>query len=168
MLRAHAGGYAVVGGTLSFHITRRQYPDPPLAFRLNPDAESMWLRYQGYLDGREPLQGMAYFCLTVLEATTGGRKHAAERYRIDLQVLNKIGKLTSEHGDPMSRRKATALRPLTGSEREWLEAAVKMMIWQLGDTRDASALPVLKMSDLPRLCMRTGRYDGTRRDHYKR
>ena len=49
-------------GTVSAHVTRAQYPHPPPSFRLNPDAQSILDRYRGYLDGREPLLAMAYFC----------------------------------------------------------------------------------------------------------
>ena len=140
-------------GTVSLHVSRAYYPEPPGMFRLSPDAESLFLRYQGYLAGREPLPGMAYFCLTVLEAYGGGRTLAAKAYRIDEKVLRKIGELTSLRGDPLTARKAIAgpTQPLTGPESTWLEAAVKTLIWRLGDTRDATELPLITLSDLPSL-----------------
>jgi hypothetical protein len=142
-------------GTVSVHVTRANYPAPPPAtFRLNPDGESILARYQGYLDGREPLPSMAYFCLTVVECKVGkagGRKRAAAAYRIDLSVLNKMGELTSERGDTLNARKAAAAQPLTGAEHAWPEEAVKMLIRRLGDTRNAAALPMITMSDLPSL-----------------
>jgi hypothetical protein len=92
---------------------------------------------------------MAYFCLTILEAKTGGRESAATAYRIEKAVLNRMGELTSLRGDRLTARKATGVQPLTGQERAWLEAAVKMLIWRLGDTRTLSNLPVITMSDLP-------------------
>jgi hypothetical protein len=158
VVRGHADvllGVAAVSavGTVSVHVTRAHYPDPPGAFRLNPDAESILLRYQGYLDGREPLPSMAYFCLTVLEATGGSRASAARKYRIDRAVLGKLGELTSRRGDRLSARKATAgpALPLTGPETAWLEAALKTLIWRLGDTRRATALPLITLADLPTL-----------------
>lgn len=110
----------------------------------------------GYLDGREPLLDMAYFCLTQVEFKAGGRKRtrrqlAAARYRIDKDVLAMMGTLTSEHGDRWSARKASAAHPLTGSQGAWVEATVKHLIWRLGDTRIGSALPLITMSDLPPL-----------------
>jgi hypothetical protein len=152
--------YAFVGGvgaltatgTLSVHVTRAAYPaPPPPTFRLNPDAKSILARYQGYRDGREHLTSMAYFCITFLEAKAGSRGDAADAYRIDLPVLRKVGELTSTRGDAMNARKADAAKPLAGAEHEWLEAAVKMMIWRLGDTRTGPALPMVTMSDLPTL-----------------
>ena len=159
VIRAHlvapapAISACLIGGTVSVHESRDHYPEPPGTFRLNPDAESILLRYQGCLAGREPLLSMAYWCLTVLEANAGGRKLAATDYRIEEAVLRMMGELTSRRGDRLSARKATAgpAQPLTGPESAWLAAAVKTLIWRLGDTRKPPALPLITMSDFPRL-----------------
>jgi hypothetical protein len=158
VVRGHAHvllGVATISavGTVSVHVGRASYPAPPGAFRLNPDAESLLLRYQGYRDGREPLLSMAYFCLTVLEANAGGRLSAARKYRIDKALLDKLGELTSRRGDRAIARKATAgpAEPLTGPETAWLEAAIKALIWQLGDTRNRMALPSITLDDLSML-----------------
>ena len=137
-------------GTVSVRVTRGHYPDPPPStFRLNPDAQSLLDRYNRYLDGGEPLLNMAYFCLTVLEASAANRADAAIRYRIDKQVLSTIGRLTCEHGDRLNARKASASLPLTGLERAWVEAAVKKLIWQVGTPEPERSL--ITMSDLPAL-----------------
>ncbi len=154
-----SGVGAICGvGTVSVHVTRAHYPEPPGTFRLSPDAESIWLRYQGYLDGREPLLSMAYFCLTVFEAngdTSNGGKRAGAgaTYRIDKAVLGKMGELTSCRGDRTSARKATAglEQSLTGPEGAWLEAVLKALIRRLGDTRDKTTLPLITLADLPSL-----------------
>ena len=141
-------------GIVSVHVECANYPNPPGTFRLNADAESILLRYQAHLDGREPLPSMAYFCLTVLEAKVAGRNRklrAAAEYRIDRAVVRKMAELSTNHGDLVNARKATAVKPLTGQEGAWLEAVVKMLIWRLGDTRTLSALPLITMSDLPTL-----------------
>lgn len=169
-LHALTGEVALsAAGTVSFHLTRVHYPEPPGTFRLNPDAESILLRYQGYLDGREPLLAMGYFCLTVLFAsassssasrttrdTRPGRakvRMAAKKYRIEEAVLRKMAELTTRRGDRTSARKATAgpALPLTSPEKAWLEAALQKFIWRLGDTRPVTALPVITLADLPRL-----------------
>jgi hypothetical protein len=162
--RAVARGYAFMGGvgsviatgSVSVHVTRANYPAPPPAtFRLNADAEEILVRYERYRDGREPLQGMAHYCLTVVERTARTKKKkredAAKLYRIDLLVLNKMGELTSTRDDGRDARKASAVQTLTTAEHTWLEAAVKMLIWRLGDTRDSAALPKITMADLPTL-----------------
>lgn len=140
-------------GTVSIHATRGRYPEPPGPFRLTPDAQSILVRYQGYLDGREPLLAMAYFCLTVVEANTGGRSSAAKSYRIEEPVLRKIGELTSRRGDRTSARKASvgAALPLEGSEGAWLEAAIKALVWRLGDTNSIATLPWITLDSLPKL-----------------
>jgi hypothetical protein len=151
---AFVGGVGAITmtGSVSVHVSRAQYPaPPPPTFRLSPDAESILARYDGYRNGREPLQSMAYFYLTVLEAKAGSRKDAEKTYRIDLPVLSKMGELTSTRGDSKTARKANALQPLTGVEYAWLESAVKMLIWRVGDTRGPGALPVITMADLPNL-----------------
>lgn len=84
-------------------FSRREYHLPPDRFRVSPDVETMWHRYQGYREGREPLQGMAYFCLTALTGLAGGgkgaRKKAADLVRVDEAVLRTLGHLTSARGD---------------------------------------------------------------------
>ena len=52
------------------------YPEPPCGITLTPDIETMYNRYMSYRAGREPLAGMANFCLTVLEYSVGKKKNA--------------------------------------------------------------------------------------------
>jgi hypothetical protein len=64
----------------SLHATIDKYPEPPpVYFRLNPDAQTVLQRYQGYGDKHEPLHGMAYFNLTMLERLAGGGKNARKK-----------------------------------------------------------------------------------------
>src|SRR4029077_1846562 len=63
-------------------------------FRITPDVSTLSNRYWGYREGKEPLQAMAYFCLTVLLAGAKGRGKAAAMFRIDAAVLRKLGELT--------------------------------------------------------------------------
>ena len=67
----------------------RKYPSPPLDLAISPDVQTMHDRYMNYLQGREPLSSMAFFCLTVLENSAGGRKAAARKYQIAKRVLEK-------------------------------------------------------------------------------
>jgi hypothetical protein len=135
-------------------VGRAKYPEPPATFRITPDVESLWLRFQRHLDGREPLPGMAFFCLTVVEASAGGRLAASKKYGIEKDVLRKLGELTSERGDHLTARKARSnkpMRPITGAESAWVLSALKIIILRLGDTREIGSLSKIKMSDLPTL-----------------
>ena len=147
----HVGlGALSIAGTAVVHASLNSYPDPPGEFRLNANAESMWLRYKGYLEGREPLLSMAYFCLTLLEAVAGNRNEAARLFSVDVEVLRKIGELTSKRGDRTIARKASSTLALTGNEAAWLEIVVKALIFRVGG-RAPGTLQQIKLEDFPRL-----------------
>lgn len=140
--------------TLVRRIIKRAYPTPPQAFVASPDVETMWYRYEGYQKGREPLGAMAYFCLTLLERKSGGRDDAATQYRINRQVLGKLGALTSAAGDERTARKFTEeSRPHTPAEAAWIESAVRAIIRRVGEYAAAPGEqhPEITMADLPRL-----------------
>ena len=52
-------GRASVSATAQ--VTRTVYPAAPTNFTAVPDVTSLWNRYEGYKNGREPLAFMAYF-----------------------------------------------------------------------------------------------------------
>ncbi len=83
-------------------ISLRPYPIPPLEITLdpdNPDVLTMFDRFRGYLEEREPLASMAYFCLTILtNYLCKDQNCAARTYAISLHVLRKVGELTSRRG----------------------------------------------------------------------
>ena len=108
--------------TFSVSLTRGlpTYPSPPLDLAISPDVQTMYDRYMSYLQGREPLSGMAFFCLTVLENLAGGRKAAAQKYQIANRVLEKIGYLCSEKGGPEARKAEGVTKELTEEERHFL------------------------------------------------
>jgi hypothetical protein len=147
----------------SLHVTLRKYPEPPKMFRVSPEVETLWHRYQMYLEGKEPLPSMAYFCLTLLELIerpTGDKERrpskkrivASEKFKIDLKVLMKLGEFTSKGGDYKEARKAQPTPiPLAGKERAWIEAAVKKLIRQVGEIESDSRLAEVSMEDLPPL-----------------
>jgi len=132
-------------------VIRTKYPAAPSeSFRLNAEAWTILHRYEGYLEQREPLQAMAYFCLTVLEGKgRHKRQRAADKYNIDIAVLDTIGTLTTKHGDDLNARKASAAQPLTAAQQTWLEAAVKKLILQLATLEPEHSK--LEMSNLPNL-----------------
>jgi hypothetical protein len=129
-----------------FHkVTRPEYPTPPSAFRVTPEVEVLWDRFNGYLAQREPLPSMAYFCLTLLER--GDRKAAAAHFNIDIDVLRKLGELSSTRGDNSTARKAHGATQLRADERRWIEEAIKATIRRLGTGQGKP----LTMADLPKL-----------------
>lgn len=135
-------------------VTRRQYPEPPDRFVLSPDVETMWNRYEGYKARQEPLASMAYMCFTVLVASAGERKAAAEQYGISMNVLDTLTRLTSEVGDELTVRKMPKhgkLRRHTDAEKIWIEAVVKGLIQRAGEyASDTGAVrPQLTMADFP-------------------
>ena len=114
-------------------VSPRDFPKPPsTGLTPSPDVESMFFRYAGYREGREPLATMAYFCLDVLLATTGKRKGrlkaAAKRYRVSQRVLNRLSDLTSKKGGAGSRKAEGVYRDFTPEERQFVEAAVTTII----------------------------------------
>ena len=135
-------------------VERGSYPEPPVGFALDPDTETLWNRWRGYVEGREPLQAMAYFCLTVLEVH-GRRAGAQKRFAVSGPVLRKFATLSTETGDPQTtaRKATTNPRPITSLERAWLEAAVKALVRRAGEFAAApgAALPTITMGDLPKL-----------------
>jgi hypothetical protein len=113
----------------------------------------MWLRYEGYRRGKEPLAAMAYFCLTVVEAR-GGRKKVAKELNIEPELLRKLGELSSNVGDPREARKLSGSgRAHTDREKKWLEAMVLALIRRLGeyDFDPTAKLTTVTMADLPNL-----------------
>ena len=96
-------------------VSPSSYPAPPSTdLRSNPDIENMFCRYAGYRDRREPLTAMAYFCLTVLEASAGSRQNAAGRYCVSKPVSGSAWEPELEQG--RSRRQKGGWRP-TGPDR---------------------------------------------------
>jgi hypothetical protein len=152
-LKAEAGSYALVGAEVSLHVIRARYPDPPLGFEVTRDVEAIWKRRAGYLDGREPLLSMAYYCLSLVERMGGGRGGAAKAFSIDSAVLGKLGELTSTRGDALTARKVdrrSPNKPLSEGEERWVLAAVTRLIIRLGENA-AGVAGSLRLADLPRL-----------------
>lgn len=107
----------------------RAFPAPPdVRIRRSPDVDSMYQRYLGHLEGREPLPSMAYFCLTVMLLAHGNRRKAAKRLAISDGVLEHIQKLSGGRGGEMARKAAGRNTPYTPEDERVLKSAVKTMI----------------------------------------
>ena len=134
----------------------KQYPPPPSGVTLdpyNPNVLTMFHRYQGYLEQREKLTDMTYFCLTMLiKVLCPNPRSAAHKYMISKPVLTKVGYLTSKRGDEDSARKADAINTdFTSQEINFLESATKAMIRRVGEValHPEQSHPQITMSDLP-------------------
>ena len=160
------GGYSVAAyprssaTTLPQSVARSDYPPPPERFRANPMVETLWLRYAGYVAGREPLLSMANFCLSYAVWTYGEgkrpRKHAAQTLRVDSAILAKIGNLAANRGDVDTARKVddnSTFQPVTPAETEWMENALRVLIRRVGEhDPDWDDLPFIHMKEIhPRL-----------------
>lgn len=132
------------------------YPPPPSGIKLTPDVQTMYDRYMGYRQGREPLTGMAYFCLTILESSTkknckkNHRMVAAEMYGIEPKVLNDIGHLSSNKGGQQARKAEGKGNDLTAQDHRFLEKAIKAVIRRVAEKayHPERDLPQILLSDL--------------------
>lgn len=115
------------------------FPEPPrIAIRRTPDINSMYDRYLGHLEGREPLPGMANFCLTVLAQIAGGRRSIANRFAVSKKVISKIGDLSANKGGA-NARKADGLRePYSSEEKRFLRSAIKVLIRRAAEVEYSS------------------------------
>ena len=115
------------------------YPAPPSGPAIepdDPDASFMLSRLDLYRQGREPLASVANLCLTVLEDSAaqatagkgGKRTMAANRYRIAMTVLDRVGKLSAKKGGPVARKAEGRNAAFTKEETRFLEAAVTALI----------------------------------------
>jgi hypothetical protein len=153
-LEINVGSASMVafGGVVTMRVTRSAYPEPPTGMKFCPDLETLWMRYEGYRAQREPLSAMAYFCLTVLDTSAGDRATAARQYNIKLDVLRKIGDLTTNRGDAATARKMRVkLLPYTPKEIGWLEAAIVIIIRRMAAVAAGVVGPMITMKDLPDL-----------------
>jgi hypothetical protein len=129
----------------------RSYPPAPAKSSIAPDVDSMWHRFEGFRAGREPLLSMAYFCLTVLDWASGGRRSVPTQVGVERAVIKKLGDLASERGDMRTARKikvGKVMVPLSLQESRWVEATVLALIRRAWAGQDGT---VLRMADLPPL-----------------
>lgn len=136
-------------GTLDVKLEKvsHKYPAPPPSFRTTTDVEIVHRRWLAYTNGREPLQSMAFFVLTVMQKLAGGRREAGKVFGIDGEVLSEVGRLSSTKGDALTVRKAGGnldFVALSDSEKRWLERAIRRLIFRLGE--HAGGAPLLRIT----------------------
>jgi hypothetical protein len=144
----------VASCSASLHLTCNRYPQPPTTFRVTPEVQHAYRRWLGYRLGKEPLQSMAYSVLTQLVQATGSRQGAARSFQIGMRVLDTIGELSSTKGDESTARKAppgNEYQELSGSEKQWLEEAMRRVVHRLGEHASGAPLTPISLRDLPSL-----------------
>lgn len=134
-------------------VGRAEYPKPPVRISHDPDVELMFEVYRQYHAKRRMLPDAAYCCLTFLQGKSGGRKAAVSLFRIDLEVLQTLADLTHEKGGAEARKAAGMGDGFSPNERNWIEAAMKLLIRRAAETAHdpAAPLPQITMRDLPNL-----------------
>jgi hypothetical protein len=150
-LIAGTARFAITGMPVMLTITRSSFPPPPRLFRTSPEVLAAYQRWRNVRLGREPLPGMAYWLLTLVESMAGGRRPAATTFNIEPGVLDTLGRLSSTRGDLTHSRKVKAgpAQDLTAAERNWLEQAVKQVIRRLGEHGSGSTVPRVLLKALP-------------------
>jgi len=153
---------ATAFGNTRLQVIQHRYAPPPDRFAATPDAKTLWDRYRRYRQGAEPLQAMAYFCLTFVERNTptsvgvNRRQAVSIRYALKLEILHALGNIVSDVGDNIAGRKATHRpnhRDLNQPERRFVEEVVRMLIRRVGEYQTAPGTPfqLLTQADFPAL-----------------
>lgn len=140
-----------ISAVASMTVTRKRYPPPPPGFHATTEVELAFRRWRAYLEGREPLLSMAYFVFTVLVPENGrSRQEASALFAVEEKILRTLSGLSSVRSGS-DARKFTAANPapLSDHERAWLEAAVRHLIYRLGEHAGGAALTPIRMDDLP-------------------
>lgn len=157
VLVADAGTYTLRGKPVGTVVQRNEYPQPPADFHATPLVETLWLHLNAYLEGRERLTGMTYFCVTAITAETDGDEtEAAKRFRISREIIRTLKRLSSAVGTKETARKVTPGTPFrahTPPEEEWIKSAVAALIRRVGEeaANPGADLPEITMSNLPNL-----------------
>ena len=144
-----------VGGAQAEANTREQTPWKRPAVADTPVASALLRRYESYRLGRETLPTVAYVALSAMQREAGGRGAAVLRYNIDREVLDTIGKLSSNYGNLETVRKLdneSTGRELTEDEVYWLESATRMLIMRIHDIESSvNVSELITMQNLPPL-----------------
>ena len=143
-------------GFAALTIGLLEYPEPPSGCDFqDPLVQRLHIRYMDHRRGKEPLAGMAYFCLTVLEDSVNAAKRrrqaAARTWQIDKAVLDEIARLSSTRGGHGARKAVGVTSPLTPTEERFLDEAIKATIRQVARiaTKPSQTVRNLTLSVLP-------------------
>jgi hypothetical protein len=151
-VQARGVSFGTAFGQAHLTVVRHSYPQPPVAFRVTPEVDILFQRWQAYRDHKEHLPGMAYFVLDLLRKVAGGQKQAAKAFAVNPHILNKLGQLSSTKGDAATARKVDRnmqFPDLSGSEKAWIEQVVQRLIRRLGERASGVVLVPITTQDLP-------------------
>lgn len=139
-----------IAENIHIHVALGRYPEPPERFSASEHAQHAYRRWLRYRSGQEPLQSMAYFILTLLQELAGNRAKACVQFMIDRAVLDQVGELSSEKGSALTARKAksTDFDELSHLDQEWLERAVKRLIFRLGEQASGHPLEPITLNNV--------------------
>ena len=125
-------------------VFRNCYPPPPSGLKITPDVQLMYDRYMDYLQGREKLLGMAFFCWSMVKDNTTD---------FSREVCNMISRISGGGGGPEHARKRAGIDedPLTDQELRFFVEAIKAIIRRAAErAHDPDQnLPKISLSDLP-------------------
>jgi hypothetical protein len=159
VLYTQTGNYRIFGGEVTMRMVLNEYPSPPsegLAVEPGSEVEAMFDIWSRYKAGRARLGDTSDFCRGALEKG-GGRQAAADRYKIDREVLDQLGDLADKKGGPHARKYKGYGTPYTQNEIAWLETILKKIIRRAAEVAYAPNAPDREWltkddPDLPRLC----------------
>ena len=144
-MHARAGSPTVTIGELT--VVKTHYPAPPSGVRvtITPAVQTMYDRYMGYCQRREPLASMAYFCWSMIKGSPIAKTDLSNN------VGKKIGSLSSEKGGRQARKASGKDTDLTAGEERFLEQAIKEVIRRTAQRAHSPdrVLPQISLSDLP-------------------
>ena len=122
----------------------KEYPPPPPGLTITSDVRTLYDRYMGCRQGKEPLPSMAYFCLTVIERGPTKKDFSS-------RVRDKIRRLSSGKGGQQARKADGKDKDLTDQDRRFLDKAIKAIIRRAAErAHDPDGdLPPISMSNLP-------------------
>lgn len=132
-------------------VTVNHFAHPPQV-RAAPELIAAWQRwYHAKVGIGESMQSATYFVLTVLERAAGGRREAAKTFAIDLEVLRRMGELSSTTGDLATARKSSGANgALSAGDKQWLHSAVRAVLLNAGQHAAGVTPRPIGLSDIGR------------------
>ena len=151
-----SGKLGVLDQSLNAHPTwaLTNYPPPPsFNLRHTPLALQLLARWHEIEDGRNSLLAGAYWFATTFKSEFGGsRKVAAKSLCVDFDVLDTLGRLSTQNDPAESRKNEGPPKLLTEDEKTWLKHAIQKLAARAVEAASPhQQLLQITMKDLPKL-----------------